>query len=345
MMSTRSPMSTESPRGRTPGADGVAAAPDYDEPDFHEPDFHEPGFGRPDAGDGGGPVAVGCDPGGVHAGSVPHVGDDAEFFKLVSRRRDVDLTRAALEVARDFDPDLDADAVLAWLDGRAAEARGAVAAAESERDALAALADVLCGRHGLCGEDAAFDRPESSYLPHVIDCGRGLPITLSLIYMAVAERVGLALAGVSAPLHFLTRLDTPAGPLFQDPFHGGRVRTEPETLAWLTARTGLDDDALRASLRPATPRAIVVRLLNNLKSQFIDRDDWSRAWCVQHRLAALQPDAYRERRDLALIALHAGRPGQALDLFESCLPLAPEAERDLLVRHRARARRQLCRWN
>ena len=268
-----------------------------------------------------------------------------EFWKLACRRRDVNLTAVALEIAVDHDPRCDPAAVTRWLKARADEARGPVAAAADARAALAALADVLCGEHELCGGEAAFDDPAGSLLHRVIETGSGLPIALSLVYMDVARRVGLDLVGVNAPYHFLTRLDSAAGPLFCDPYHGGRVMDEDETVEFLMSRCDLAPTEIADSLRPAAPRAVAVRVLNNLKALHARRGDWPAAWSVQTRLSALCPADYTERRDLALIALHAGRAGQAVDLLTALLPDAPRDEKPVLKRHLNRAVAQVSRWN
>ena len=268
-----------------------------------------------------------------------------EFWKLACGRRDVDLTGCALEIAADHDPDCDPEAVRAWLFDRADEARGPVAAAAGGRAALRALADVLCGANGLCGDEAAFGDPAGSFLHKVVTGTPGLPIALSIIYLDVAGRVGLNLSGVNAPHHFLTRLDAADGVLFCDPYHDGRVMGEDAAVEFLMTRCDLAPAEIADSLRPADPRTVVVRVLNNLKSQHARREDWAAAWGVQHRLAALQPGDYEQKRDLALIALLADRPGQAVDLLEDLLPCAPAAERPALRRHLEKAVAAVSRWN
>jgi regulator of sirC expression with transglutaminase-like and TPR domain len=86
-------------------------------------------------------------------------------------------------------------------------------------------------------------------------------------------------------------------------------------------------------------------MLNNLKVLYARQSNWSAAWMVQHRLTALQPSSYCERRDLALISLHANRPGPALDLLRSCLRNCPEDEKPTLEHHLQEASSQICRWN
>ena len=149
--------------------------------------------------------------------------DDVEFAKLLLRSDDVDLAAAALELARDSDPLLNFSQTLGWLDRCAEELSGPVARATNERDLLEALAGCLSGTHGLTGSAEAYRSPAGSYLPDVIRTGHGIPISLSVIYLAVAERLQIPLQGIAAPAHFLCRLDAPEGPLYLDAFSGRRM--------------------------------------------------------------------------------------------------------------------------
>ena len=271
--------------------------------------------------------------------------EDIEFRKLLLRQSDVDLTAAALEVARDACPRLDFEPTLDWIRERGRELAGPIAKSRTDRDALSALSECIAGRHGIFGTKDAYERAESSYLHRVVETKRGIPISLSLLYMAVAKELGLELSGVSAPLHFLARYESVAGPLFVDAFSEGRVLTKDECMAWLGEISGLDAAKIKIMLKPVTSRTIIVRMLNNLKAIYAKNDQWREAWLVQHRLSSLQPAAYDERRDLALISLKADRTAQAVDLLQSCLRACPAEDKQTLEAHLVEARKQLSRWN
>ncbi|HXY37383.1 MAG TPA: transglutaminase-like domain-containing protein [Planctomycetaceae bacterium] len=277
--------------------------------------------------------------------SEPAYACDSEFLKLLTRRADVDLTVVALELARDAYPGIDFRSVLDWLDCCAGQLSGTIVRSHGEVESLQMLAECLAERHGIFGDDDCFDRADSSYLHRVIETGRGLPITLSVLYMAVAERVGIDLRGVSAPKHFLTRYESVGGTLFVDAFARGRVLSRNECTKWLSESVGLRRCDARVALKPVGPRAIVIRMLNNLKVLYARQSNWAAAWMVQHRLTALQPASYQERRDLALISLHANRPGHAFDLLRSCLRNCPNDEKPILEHHLQEASTQICRWN
>jgi regulator of sirC expression with transglutaminase-like and TPR domain len=271
---------------------------------------------------------------------------DREFVKLLGRRDDeVDLTVAALELARDAEPDLDFGPTLAWCDARAAELAGPLARANNDQKILDALTECLAVRHGLTGDPAAYDSPDGSYLPQVIKARRGIPISLSLVYLAVADRAGLGLKGVCAPGHFLTRFDTLHKPYFIDAYQQGTVQSMAEALERLMSEQDLSRAEARQALEASSPRAILVRMLNNLKAVTARTEDWKLCYKVQTRLLALHPAQYNERRDWGLIALKSGRPGQALTMIEQCLKSCPEDEQQILRDHVRLARSALAQFN
>jgi regulator of sirC expression with transglutaminase-like and TPR domain len=271
---------------------------------------------------------------------------DAEFLKLLGRQEDaVNLTAAALELARDAYPDVAFEPVFQWINERAGELSGPVARAASDEALLAELSACLAGRHHIAGSLEIFEHPDGSFLNRVIEQKTGIPISLSVLYMAVAERLGVPLRGVAAPGHFLTSYETIDTPLFIDAFNGGKVRTFDETVAWLEQTQEVPLDKARGALEPVGPRLIVIRMLNNLKTLYARQGRWRECWRVQHRLLALQPAVYNERRDWAVISLKAGRAGPAMEMFERCLATCPAEEREFLQQQRQEAQGKLAQWN
>ena len=270
---------------------------------------------------------------------------DPEFRKLLGRQQDIDLTRAALELARDAQPKLDFEHTIEWIEKRATELRSHIHRAKSDREMLRELVSCLAGTHGLHGDKQAFQRAECSYINRVIETGVGIPISLSVVYVSVAQAAGLELTGVAAPMHFLTRFDTVQGPLFVDAFHAGQVLNYDDCIEWIESMSGLDSDEIEKSLEPASPREVVIRMLNNLKALHVTQEDWEQAWLVQRRLLALHSKAFDHRRDLALIAIKTNRPGVAIDLLETCLKDCPPKDRPLIQSQLQVAEYHLSKWN
>lgn len=270
---------------------------------------------------------------------------DAEFRKLLAKRRDIDLTAAALELARDAYPDLDFAPVFAWIMARAGELTVPLARAGGDEQTLAALGACLAGTHGITGTAESYETADGSFLHRVIATKSGIPISLAVLYMAVANQAGVELRGVSAPGHFLTRFDGVVEPLFLDAFHAGKILTLDAALERVQQATDLPTELALKALAPVGPRPIIVRMLHNLKALYAKQDKWCAARVVQERLVALDPASYDDRRDLALITLKADRPGSAHDMLEACLKTCPDDERPVLEQHLAESKKQLAQWN
>lgn len=271
--------------------------------------------------------------------------DDTQFLRLVRREADVDLVVAALEIARDEQPDLDFAPTLESIRASVASLTRSVALAGDDFSELRLLISYLTDDLNLRGDECCFDEPQSSYLNCVLETGRGLPITLAVIYMAIASELGIPLEGIAAPSHFLTRLNSDTGIIYVDPFRSGYVMDEVECVEWLHEITELPTADIYPTLKPVTERAIIIRMLNNLKTLFGSREQWTSAWRVQRRLALLKPGSWRERRDLAILTLRAGRPGEAAGLLEQCVSVCSVQERPVLQHHLREAKKLIPQFN
>jgi regulator of sirC expression with transglutaminase-like and TPR domain len=271
---------------------------------------------------------------------------DAEFLKLLRRQDDqVDLTTAALELARDAYPKLSFDPTLAWIEGRAAELRGPMTRAGSDEAILGELAECLALHHGIIGSSEIYEHADGSFLNRVIEQKTGIPISLSVLYMAVAKSSGIELLGVGAPGHFLTRYETFDKPLFVDAYAGGSILTYTDCVRRLEETQGVPHDEMRQAIEPVGPRSIIIRMLNNLKALYVKQREWPACWKVQHRLLALQPSLYGQRRDWAVISLKAGRVGPALEMLDACLKTCPAEDKDFLEQQKIAAHGKLAQWN
>jgi regulator of sirC expression with transglutaminase-like and TPR domain len=257
--------------------------------------------------------------------SLCHFTGDVEFTKLIGFQRSVSTTQAALEIARDARPGIEFQLTMLQIAALADDVRGDMLRVRNDEATLSVFCRVMSETHGFGGQADCFESADSSYLDRVIETRRGIPISLALVYMAVAEQLGLPLTGVAAPAHFLCRFESDSGPLFVDAYSGGRIMNERECIAWLGGISGLMPDDLRPTLQAATPRTIILRLLNNLKTLHLRKNDWVSAQRVLERLLALRPASFVDRRDLASVSLMLGRPGRVVNLFQGQLQqLLPE---------------------
>lgn len=249
------------------------------------------------------------------------------FEQLASQAgEDVDLELGALLVARDEFPALDVDRELVRLDALAAGAAPKVPAGASVEDSVEALAQHLYVAEGFRGNEAEYGDPRNSWLHLVLERRLGIPITLAIVLLGVARRIGLRAHGISFPGHFLVRFERSGGtPLVVDPFHGGRRLGLGELQSML--RRALGDGAhLRPEhLRAATARATLVRVLQNLKAAHVARGDFARALLAQTRIVELVPGEPAPVRDRGALQAHLGAVGGAIADLERYLELAPAA--------------------
>lgn len=242
----------------------------------------------------------------------------------------LDLAEAALWIAAEEDGPIDVDRYLLRLDDLADHLRPRVRAVQPPRERLDQLLAYMFRERGFHGNDADYYDPKNSYLNHVLDRRVGLPITLTLVLIEVARRVGLRIAGVGFPAHFLAvDLDLPQ--LFIDAFHGGRLLTEYECRVMLRQKTQGRVEFDRNQLRPVTGRQLLVRMLQNLKSVHMGRGDLERALAASDRILLLAPAAAEEYRDRGLTHLQRRAFRAAVADLNHYLSMSPMADDRQLV--------------
>jgi regulator of sirC expression with transglutaminase-like and TPR domain len=190
------------------------------------------------------------------------------------------IEEAAWRLAAIFLPAEDFGTARGLLDHWGAEVSRRLGKAETGRDRIETLVEFLGMEVGLRGNEGDYYNLNNSLLPEVIETRRGLPITLSLIYMLVGGRAGLTLHGVGLPGHFIVS----HGKSFFDPFHGGRELRLDE------CRDLLQQQKLAlmpAHLQPVTPRQMLARMLSNIH-RLAEESDPPLASKIAHWLELLQ---------------------------------------------------------
>ena len=211
------------------------------------------------------------------------------------------LLPAALLIARDEYPDLQLHPYEMLVQAHADHLRTEVAAIESQPLKMAAINRHLFDELGYSGNHDEYYDPRNSYLNQVFERRLGNPISLALVQMEVARRLGIPLDGVSFPGHFLVRLPVDDGVLVMDPFNGGRPLDVDELRERAKSHLGgqmPDDQVLAQILDPAPARAILMRMLRNLHGVYAEAGEWDRAARSADRLLKLAPeqdDALRDR--------------------------------------------------
>ncbi len=220
-------------------------------------------------------------------------------FSEVVAREDFALDYAALLIgAWDF-PERDVDTYREQLDSIASFAAPEVTKASGGIGRARAISDCLFERLGFCGNTDDYYDPRNSFLADVLDRRTGIPISLSVLYLEVARRVGVLAQGVNFPGHFLVRVAIEDAWLFLDPFSGGRTLT-PADLEALLKKTTTPDAILEPSvIAAASKRQILSRMLVNLAGIYGRNGDLPRSLDVLERLAVLEPSNPRIARDLS----------------------------------------------
>lgn len=238
---------------------------------------------------------------------------------------DLNLALAALLVAQEEYSQLPVDRYLTRLDLLAEETRDRLDGETAPLLVLHELLDTLYQRHNFRGNREAYYDPRNSFLNDVLDRGLGIPLTLGIVLLEVGWRLGLPLEGVNFPGHFLVRFHGDAVDFLVDPYDGGALRFQDQAQELLDRVYGGMIRVHDSFLRTARRHEMVIRLLTNLKSLYLNVQDHARALAAVERILLLRPTGPIEIRDRGVILARMGKRGEALEQLEAYLHLAPEA--------------------
>ncbi len=221
----------------------------------------------------------------------------ARFGEIVARD-DFSLDHAALHIGAWEYPRRDLEAYRDMLDEIADRVAPDVERASNGAGRARAISDWLFDRLGYAGNLDDYYDPRNTFLCEVIDRRVGIPISLSVLYLEVARRVGVLAQGVNFPGHFLVRVAVEDAWLFLDPYNRGRSLS-PGDLETLLRQTTTPTAVLEPSvIAAASKRQIVARMLVNLAGIYGRNGDLPRSLDVLERLAILEPQNPRIARDL-----------------------------------------------
>jgi regulator of sirC expression with transglutaminase-like and TPR domain len=256
----------------------------------------------------------------------------------------LDVAELALHLARDEYADLDVEACLSEMAGMAHEAKDFMRGSLESK--VHGLCRYLFHEMGFHGNVQEYYDPRNSYLNQVLDRKTGIPITLTVLAMAVAKRAGLEVAGIGLPGHFVARATANGSQVIFDPFHGGRPLTAQDCENLVQQTTGTAFKANAENLPSLPLRLLVLRMLMNLKAVYLQAGDFARAARTMERLRQLDPDDVWLRRDLGVSLVHAAQPGKAIEHLEAYLRALPEKADTVAVRaFLDRALTEVGRWN
>lgn len=256
---------------------------------------------------------------------------------------EVDLPRCALYFAGEEFPDLDVDDYLARLDSMAQRVAGNSPSSGDSESLLQALNAYLFDEEKFTGNPADYYNPNNSYLNRVMDSRIGIPITLSVLYLGVAERLNLSCYGVGMPGHFLVALKDLG--LFLDPFHSGQLLSAADCRRLAQDMFGPNFAWTDEYLAPCPSKLIIYRMLNNLRQIHLHKRDYGRHASAVEKMLLVDSTVSGLYLELAQSQVHKGETEAALRSLQRLKESpASQKERDvadelieILLRGRPRA--------
>ena len=247
-----------------------------------------------------------------------------ELSQLVRDKsvRKQDLVRGALLIAKLDNAELNIETYVEAVDHMVDEIRQGFRDKTSAKEQLEALDDYLFKQNGFHGSRTEYYNAANSHLDRAIDDREGLPVTLSVLYISLAQRLGLNVVGVGLPGHFVVRHEPPEGDSqLIDVFDRGnrlsRVQANMTVLEH-TGRTTTDDD-----FRTTASLDILIRMLTNLQGLAQRDDDKNSLLRYSEAMVALAPDSPQARGIRAVHRHRAGRRQAAIDDLDWILDKRP----------------------
>jgi regulator of sirC expression with transglutaminase-like and TPR domain len=246
------------------------------------------------------------------------------FASLVSRDADFALFEAAVSLSQDDYPEVDVQTVLGEVDQLLARIQRRLPQDAGPLQKLRILNQFFFKDLGFGGNVNDYYDPDNSFISVLLRTRRGIPISLAVLWMELAQGLDLSVRGIGFPGHFMVKVNLPIGQAVIDPTSGKSLSREDlsELLEPYRRRTGLVDEfetPLGLYLQTAPPRDIIARMLRNLKEIYTTQCDWQRLLAVQERLIVLLPESWSEFRDRGLAHAELGHSEQAVADLECYL--------------------------
>ncbi len=251
-----------------------------------------------------------------------------EFRQIIAKGdNEIDLAKAALLIAKSEYNQLDISYYLSKLDEMASVVYKRLDRNASVAHVIGEMNHFLFDEQGFAGNNIDFHDPRNSFLNDVLERRKGVPISLSLIYMEIGQRLGLPFDGVMFPGHFLVKLSVFGGEIVLDPYIGGQSLSLDELRFRLHGFCDLDDEghpSLQEFLVPACKKDMLIRILYNLKSVYLMTEQYLKTLNVIDHILAINPLAELEIRDRAFIFEKLDCFNAACEDYQQYLGLAPD---------------------
>lgn len=238
----------------------------------------------------------------------------------------IDLARAALTIAQTEYPNLDIDMYMSRIDAIARDVRSHVPDVGDVSESVTALNRVMFEIEGFRGNREDYYDPRNSFLNDVLDRKVGIPITLAVVYMEVARRIGFPLVGVGMPGHFLLKhYDVEGHQIIIDPFNQGSILSDAECQHRLDEIYSGQLPLQPQFLEAVTRRQILVRMLNNLRGIYVSVRNFKKALPIVDLILAIYPRSPEDVKQRAMLRHNQGQLRGALEDLDDYMKMSPEA--------------------
>ncbi len=269
------------------------------------------------------------------------------FYDIAALDEDAfSLDRAALALAMEEYPYLNVQEYLRRLDTLAARAGALAGVDRSPVNIIESINEVLFVQEGLRGNSEDYYDPRNSFLNEVLDRKLGVPISLSVVYMETARRIGFVVEGIGLPGHFLMKHVADEREIIIDAYDLGRILTPGDCQDLLDRMHDGEITMNSAMLQPMGKKAIITRMLYNLKGIYSQREQYYKAISAIDKILMLNPGAHSEIRDRGILYMQTSLFAKALADLESYLAHTAAPDDVLYVKNHIRTLRSIvCEGN
>jgi regulator of sirC expression with transglutaminase-like and TPR domain len=236
------------------------------------------------------------------------------------------LLEGALAIAWEEYPRMDLGHYREIFDRMVADLQPRIAKMHYPLKVVQEINQYLFAEQGFRGNDSDYYNPRNSFITDVLERRLGIPLSLSLVYMVICDRLGFPMDGISFPAHFIIRPRHPDLEIFIDPYNKGEILFPEDCAAKLTQLYGYDIPLQPEYLQPVGIPRILDRLLTNLKLIYLRRREPDKALAAIERSLMLNPDVPTQWRDRGLICYQLDRYTEARIDLENYLQSVPYAE-------------------
>jgi len=246
--------------------------------------------------------------------------------------RDIDLAAASLALAKLDIPERPLERYWRHIEKLTKEVseryqelldNGAAADAKTQ---LAALKHIIADKHGYEGDKEHYDNLQNANLAHVIDRRKGMPITLSLLYLCVAERQGWRVFALNFPAHVVCAIEEAGERLLFDPFSQCKLLNAFDLRQYLKTLVSAKAELSADYYKPALKRNLLIRLQNNIKIRQIEAEDYEAAVQTVEIMRKINPNEYRLLFDAGVLYARIDKPMAAMRALENYIGISVSEE-------------------